>query len=202
MIGKNFQILFYTVLYFVFGGLIMLSITDSSTTYSIALTLALICAVLFIPFYNFIESRVFLWKAETASAVSVKEIEKRLSEFTVNGLTFDYEANNGTYLLTPFEYTMNMVNQSSRVKFYVKICLDETNKKAKFCDYLIEAEREYSLISAYFSAGRARKKGVISLYTTAMSSDGSCFSFSSEAVHDELINLFTKNGWELQVNEW
>ena len=198
MIGKHFQMFCYILLYFGFISLVGISIVESSAEDSTILTFMLISFVSFVPLFIFIGNRVFVWKAKTSSAVSAKEIEKRLSEFTVNGLTFDYEANSGTYLLTPFEYTMNMMNQSRRVKFYVKIWLDETNKKAKFCDYLIEAEREHSLISAYFSAGRSRKKGVISLYTSAMSSDGSCFSFSTGAVHDELINLFTMNGWDLQ----
>ena len=93
---------------------------------------------------------------------------------------------------------MSMMNQSKRVKFYVKVWLDEVSKKATFCDYLIETTRETDLISSYFSFGKTRQKGMIFLHTTAISSDGSSFKFSTAAVHNELIKLFTKNGWDLQ----
>ena len=198
MIGKYLQMFFYVLLYFGFVSVVGISIADSSAADSTMLIFMLVSFVLFVPLFIFIGNRVFSWKAETSHAISVKEIEKRLSEFTVNGLTFSYEAKSGTYLLSPFEYTMDMMNQKGRVKFYLKIWLDEKNKRARFCDYLVASTREHALMPNYFSFAKVYKKGMISLSTSAMSSDGSSFHFSTGAVHDEIIHLFTKNGWALQ----
>ena len=198
MIGKYFQLFVYVLLYFAAISLIGITLVNNYASSSTMVTFIISSIVLFIPAFIFMGKKVFMWKAKNTSPISIKEIEEGLSRFAVDGLSFSYESASGAYLLSPFEYSMSMINQRSRVKFYVKLWLDDANKKATFCDYLIETKRETDLISSYFSFGKTRQKGMIFLHTTAASSDGTSFKFSTAAVHDELINLFTKNGWDLQ----
>jgi len=198
MIAKHLQMLFYILLYFAGISLIGITLVESHAADSTIVIFIIGSIISCFPVFIFMGNRVFIWKAASSSAISRKEIEKRLSEFTVNGLTFSYEASSGAYLLSPFEYSISIMNRKEATKFYVKIWLDEINKKAKFCDYLIKTTTEHNLLSACFNAGKSHKKGMISLYTTAVSSDGNSFKFSTSAVHNELIELFTKHGWELQ----
>lgn len=219
MFGKTMQMFFYVLLYFGITSLIGVALVNNQAASSIMVTFIISVIVLFVPIFIAISNKVFRWKAETSTPVSVKEIDKRLSEFTVNDLTFTHDANKGVYLLSPFEYNLTLRSEgrveSTAVKFYIKLWLDDVNKKAIFSDYLIEAKKQRSSIfsalgmgkaaqqeadsiSSYFSMGKTRQKGMISLSTSITSSDGESFKFSTAAIHEELINLFTKNGWSVQ----
>ncbi|GHB65353.1 hypothetical protein GCM10008107_12950 [Psychrosphaera saromensis] len=219
MFAKAVKMFFYVLLYFAIISLIGVVLVNNQAPSSIMLTFIISVIVLFVPIFIVISNKVFRWKAETNTPVSVEEIEKRLSKFTVNDLTFTYDVNKGVYLLSPFEYTLTTRNEgrveNKTVKFYIKLWLDEANKKATFCDYLIETKKQRSSIfsvfgsgetepqgtnsiSSYFSMGKIRQKGMITLSTSATSSDGESFKFSTSAIHEELINLFTKNGWSVQ----
>lgn len=196
VIIAQLKMLFAVLLYFAFISLVGMNFFDSYTSGSTMLIFIVVIIVGFIPLFIWVASKVFYWKAKKRQAISLYEMQTLLKKFKLNGLTFSYKADNDYFTLCPVKYTMYYAGAKETVKFYIRIWLDDKNKKAKFCDYLIKHNTE-----AYFNSFKAEKsyqKGMISLRTTMSSSDGDSFSFSTAKLHNELINLFIDNGWDIQ----
>ena len=196
VIIAQLKIFFAILLYFAFISLVGMSFFDSYTSGSTMLIFIVVIIVGFIPLFIWIASKVFFWKAKKRQAISLYDMQALLKSFKLNGLKFSYEVDNNYYTLSPVKYTMYYAGAKETVKFYIRIWLDDKNKKAKFCDYLIKHNTE-----AYFNSFKAEKslqKGMISLRTTMNSSDGNSFHFSTAKLHNQIINLFIDNGWDIQ----
>lgn len=196
IIIAQLKMFFAVLLYFALISLVGMGFIDSNTSGLTMLIFTVVIIVGFIPLFLWVGGKIFFWKAKKSQAISLYDMQKLLKSFKVDGLKFSYEANNNYYTLCPVEYTLYYANAKKTVKFYIRIWLDDKNKKAKFCDYLIEHNKE-----AYFNSFKAAKsyqKGMISLSTTMHSSDGDSFRFSTPKLHNKLINLFIDNGWDIQ----
>jgi len=195
MSSRIFQMLGYILLYFAVVSIIAIQFINphhSSKTGSFMLS----AMALFLPFFFLVGRKVFLWKAKNTPAVSIKEIEKYLNEFNVEGLAFSFEESKGEYLLSPFEFSNNMISERTSSKFYIKIWLDDRLNKATFCDYLVQTTKGTNLLFSSFNMAKSYQKGMISMQTGDFSSAEQ--GFSTAPIHNELIKLFTTHGWDLQ----
>jgi hypothetical protein len=185
-------------LYFGVMSIVTIFLDKTDPPDSTMWALAVAWIVLFIPLFIIAGNYAFSWKAKDTPPISESEIQKLLSEFMIDGMGFSYERNKRSYVLSPINSITRVIRKNTiyDLRFYTRIWIDAANKKAKFCDYLIQDKHTKKSLS--FSIFKTYKKGMILFEINQHSSNAEFIQFSSNEIHKKLISTFIDKGWNIK----
>jgi len=196
MLLPHLKMFVVVILYFVVMSLVTIGLEKMDMLDSLLVLVLMAWFVLFPITFIVASKKIYFWRAHRTYSVSLDKIYELLGEFSVDGLAFSYENHRGSFFLSPIEFNTSFGNKNTIVKFYTRVWLNNATKTATFCDYFIENTSSSDLFD--FSSSIIHQKGMISFSTSRHSSDGRSFSFSTDSIHDKLINLFVQNGWSIR----
>ncbi|MFM2483359.1 hypothetical protein [Celerinatantimonas sp. YJH-8] len=161
----------------------------------------IIAAMGFIPFFIWIEHRIFFWPAQNGLQVTEGEILQILNSLTVDGFLFELIQFDHHYILKPhfrdqkFSSFLNQyhINQM----YYMQIWMNTKQHTVYFKDHLITLSTSLLLINQWESYHS--DSGLIYTPIYMIDDHNKLVILNSDKLHDSLINAITNLGWNVRT---